>query len=305
MKRLPVTALLALFVLSVSTEIRAEDILSHDGVGMSRTELEYEVAKWTPEMQEAAANDTGDRLELLNKSLLAKKIANQALQLKEQDNPDLYWKIQYKVRQELERIMIRDHVANLDVPDMNELAQERYLVEKDRWALVPEQRLSSHILILCDYKTCDRETVLATAEGVHQKVIEGEDFAQLAGEYSEDPGSREEGGQFKRWIMEREKGVSREYSEALFALEAVGDVSPVTASQFGFHIIKLDDIKPAYHRTYEEVQEQIITALENEYRTEAARTYVRSFNIDDSAYIDGAAMEEVFSKYKSAEPPKP
>jgi peptidyl-prolyl cis-trans isomerase C len=299
MKHIPLTAVITFIVLLISPLSGAEEIFSHGGVGMTRVELAREIARWSPDMQQAAANDTADRLELLNKSLVAKKIANEALQLREQDNPDLYWKIQFKVREEMENIMIREHLANLEVPDMRALAQERYLVEKDRWALVPEQRLSSHILILCENNSCYREAAKAKAETVSQRLAAGEDFAALAAELSEDTASKSKGGQFKRWLKANEKGVSKEYVGAVFELSSVGDISPVTGSQFGYHIIKLDDTRPAHYLSYDEVEGKIISALETEYRTESARAYVRSFNLDDSARINGPAMEELFSQYKT------
>jgi hypothetical protein len=72
--------------LAVST-LAEEYVIEDDGVGMSLEELSYLVQFWSPDMQQAAANDPGDRIELLNMSLAAKKIAREADKVTRESNP--------------------------------------------------------------------------------------------------------------------------------------------------------------------------------------------------------------------------
>ncbi len=88
---------------------------------------------------------------------------------------------------------------------------------------------ASHILVNDD----------ATLEIINQKIEAGEDFAELATEYSEDPGSASNGGSLG--YFSRGKMVP-EFEEVAFNLE-VGEVSEPVQSQFGFHIIKVDDVQ--------------------------------------------------------------
>jgi parvulin-like peptidyl-prolyl isomerase len=79
----------------------------------------------------------------------------------------------------------------------------------------------------------------AKAEEVLQRVRNGEDFAALAKEFSTDPGSKDKGGDLG-WFGSGQ--MVPEFDKAAFALKP-GEVSGVVQSQFGFHIIKVEERK--------------------------------------------------------------
>ncbi len=85
-----------------------------------------------------------------------------------------------------------------------------------------------------------------------ERVKAGEDFAKLATELSSDPGSAKEGGDLGYFTKDR---MVPEFGEAAFALEP-GQTSEIVKSQFGFHIIKLEDKRPVKPATFEQVKEQ-------------------------------------------------
>ena len=105
----------------------------------------------------------------------------------------------------------------------------------------------------------------ATAKEVKQKLDEGADFAELAKEYSTDPGSAEKGGDLGSF---GQGAMVPEFEEAAFALE-VGQVSDPVQSQHGWHIIKVTKIdeKKSYDDMKEEIKEQLITEKLNDPQT--------------------------------------
>ncbi|MBD3110251.1 peptidylprolyl isomerase [Bacillus sp. AGMB 02131] len=105
----------------------------------------------------------------------------------------------------------------------------------------------------------------ATAKEVKQKLDEGADFAELAKEYSTDPGSAEKGGDLGSF---GQGAMVPEFEEAAFSLE-VGQVSDPVQSQHGWHIIKVTKIdeKKSYDDMKEEIKEQLITEKLNDPQT--------------------------------------
>lgn len=92
------------------------------------------------------------------------------------------------------------------------------------------------------------------AKQAYERVTKGkEDFAKLAGELSKDPGSGKEGGDLGYFTKDR---MVPEFADAAFKLEP-GQVSEPVKSQFGWHVIKLEDkrVKPA--PPFDQVKPQI------------------------------------------------
>lgn len=123
----------------------------------------------------------------------------------------------------------------------------------------PEMVRASHILI----GTMDPETKSPLTEekkAAKRKIAEdllkrakaGEDFAKLAKEFSEDPGSRDKGGEYK---FPRGQMVP-EFESTAFGL-ATNQISDIVTTQFGFHIIKLNEKIPARKITLEESLEGV------------------------------------------------
>lgn len=83
---------------------------------------------------------------------------------------------------------------------------------------------------------------LALANEVLAKIKAGEDFAALALAYSDDPGSKTDGGALG-WFA-KDQGLVVEFETAAFALQA-GEVSEPVQTQFGYHIIKVEERDPA------------------------------------------------------------
>lgn len=103
----------------------------------------------------------------------------------------------------------------------------------------PTRIAAQHVLI--GYKgtkvgtaTRTKEEARKLAEEVHKKAVDGEDFAKLAQEYSDDPASKERLGSVGTFDRD---GMVKPFSDAAFALK-VGEISPVVETYFGFHIIK-------------------------------------------------------------------
>jgi peptidyl-prolyl cis-trans isomerase D len=126
-----------------------------------------------------------------------------------------------------------------------------------------EQRQAAHILIsvAAQASDADKQAAKAKAEQVLQKVKQAPgNFAALAKEFSQDPGSAANGGDlgmFGRGMM------VKPFEDAVFKLK-VGEISELVQSDFGFHIIRLTAVKPSKVQAYNEVSALIAQRLKTQ-----------------------------------------
>lgn len=172
-------------------------------------------------------------------------------------------------------------------PDEAEL-RARYEQEKSRY-VEAEQRLASHILIEVPAGADEAavQAAKAEAEQVAQQARAGDvEFAALAGEHSDDTGSAAAGGDLG-WVG---KGMmAGPFEDALFALEA-GQVSDPVRTDFGWHVIKLREIKAGAQESFEQVRDVLA-------REQAEADRERAFN--DRL---GLLVDEVYKNPSSLAP---
>lgn len=155
----------------------------------------------------------------------------------------------------------------------------------------PETVKASHILFRVN-KEDSEEVVnqkLKAAEGAEARAKKGEDFTALAKELSEEPGAKESGGDLGFFPKDR---MVPEFAEAAFS-EKVGEVSNPVRTQFGWHVIKVTEKKPAGTLPYDEVKSQLMTYLKSKKQEEAAQDVLKSLR--DSAKIENTLPPPVSS----------
>ena len=114
-----------------------------------------------------------------------------------------------------------------------------------------EERKSSHILVAIDEDTTDEQATELIKE--IQSKLETETFEELAKQYSDDPGSAAQGGDLG-WA---ETGLFvPEFESALFSMN-VGDTSEAVKTDFGYHLIRMDDIKPGQQQAFEDIEYEL------------------------------------------------
>lgn len=164
--------------------------------------------------------------------------------------------------------------------------RQRYESAKQRY-LTPEARRASHILITPDSAE-DAESAKALAEQLRERIADGESFEDLAMEYSGDPVSAEQGGDLG-WI-EPEDMVDA-FEETLYELEAPGDVSQPVETQFGWHLIRLDEVRPPQGMSFEEARQEI---LDEHLQREREELYIdMSERMVDLVFADDSSLEPI------------
>ena len=119
---------------------------------------------------------------------------------------------------------------------------------------VPNRVHVEHILFMTVGKTdAEVEEIKKKAEDVLKQVKKGEKFEDLAKKYSEDPGSKDKGGDLS-WITQGQ--TVPEFEKTAFSLSP-GQVSDLVKTQYGFHIIKVLEKETAHTKPFEEVKDSL------------------------------------------------
>jgi peptidyl-prolyl cis-trans isomerase D len=151
----------------------------------------------------------------------------------------------------------------------------------------PKRVKVRHILIKTDAR--DQEATAKAkqrAESIREEAAKGKDFARLAKQNSEDLGTKDRGGE----IGFISKGqVVPEFEQVAFSMK-VGEISSVIQTQFGFHILKVDEIQEASTQPLEKVKAQVELLLKNRQARGMA------YDLADQAFAQ-ASKEKSLDKF--------
>ena len=146
-----------------------------------------------------------------------------------------------------------------------------------------DQWLSRHILLIPS-TIRDEETTQLEINEIRLRILDGEEFSDLAKEFSEDPGSASQGGELG-WLG---KGVLAPEFEKMMIEINEGEISPVFETQFGFHFLEVLD-RRSYDMTRDLIEDQAYQILygrkyeeelENTLRSMRAEAFVEIKDLD-------------------------
>jgi peptidyl-prolyl cis-trans isomerase C len=184
------------------------------------------------------------------------------------------------VQAQIERGMAIQELIDKEVAEKIKISDEETKAFYDKNPQLfqqPEQVKASHILIkvAADAPDAQKAEARKKIEAVQQKAQKGEDFATLAKTYSEGPSGPQGGdlGYFRRGQM------VKPFEEAAFSLKP-NETSGIVETQFGYHLIKVDDKKPATNMTYAEVKDRLSDHLKKQKMDSEANVYIENLRKD-------------------------
>ena len=170
----------------------------------------------------------------------------------------------------LANILIKEEV--LDKISVSDEQAKNYYEKHLAQFKIPEKARVRHIMIKADKSATDdvKKKAREKAEEVLKKIKAGEDFAKLAMDYSDDPGSKAKGGDLGFF----EKGkMFKTFDEAAFKLNP-GEVSDIVETPYGYHIIKMGEKKEKEIQPYESVKDRVMTMAKDEIKAEKMKEYL-------------------------------
>lgn len=250
-----------------STPAKAQPKLAAmiNGEAVTVEELNGLYARLSPQMR-AEYEKSGGRTQFLDTYIRKRLLVQEALKQNFDKQPSTQFELQAARESVLFDLYVRDVVSKAFVGD----SEMKALYENSKFEFAtPEQIRVRHILITPrpsnpgNKQSVEeaREAALLQMNQIYQRIRLGEaSFEQMAQKYSMD-GSAQGGGDlgfFPRGKM------LQEFEEAAFALKP-GEISPVVPTQFGFHLIRLEERRPTGFRPFEEVKADLRERLLRKY----------------------------------------
>lgn len=219
----------------------------------------------------AVFNDPQHIERILRDLLLTKQLANEAKAEGLDKDPMVRAGVELAIKQALAKARVQAFTAATkeSIPDLSELAHERYLANPKAYA-VPASTDVKHILI----KAKDRSDAeaKALADKIHAALLKDPStFDADVAEYSDDDSKKGNHGLI-------EDATSGQYvdnfSKAAKTLTKVGQISDPVKTEYGYHILKAVKFHPAKQPTFAEVRAGLVQKLQKEYVNKQVRDHV-------------------------------
>ncbi|HWG21636.1 MAG TPA: peptidyl-prolyl cis-trans isomerase [Terracidiphilus sp.] len=161
------------------------------------------------------------------------------------------------------------------IPQPSQQEIQSYYGQHQSEYQVPEQARSRHILVKVDPKA-DAKTdaaAKAKADAIAKQLQNGGNWTDIAKKNSDDPGSKDSGGE----LGFSQKGrMVPEFDNAIFT-QKIGDIK-VVKSQFGYHVVQVEERQGAHSQTLAEVQDTIKATLSRQMVTQAEDNYAKQLS---------------------------
>lgn len=240
------------------------------------SEFNKELDKIPMNMKMMVASESGKKT-FLDRLIIKKLLLKEAEKANVEQDKDFQNKLaEIKEQLVIESLLKKKLTSNANLTDEN--LQKFYDANKEKFR--KEREINTrHILLKSDEE----------ARQVREKIVAGEDFIELAKRYSIDPNAKVTGGE----VGFHPKGtLLPEYEAAAFKLTKVGQMSPITKTQFGYHIIRLEGVKPPQYVPFAEVKDFIKQQLMQEKQKEVLDKYIEDLRKGSKITINEALLKD-------------
>jgi peptidyl-prolyl cis-trans isomerase D len=182
-----------------------------------------------------------------------------------------------------------DRLAGKATPSEKDI-QTYYNSHRNSSYTHPEQVRARHILIAvpADATPAQKAAAKAKAEDLLKQIKSGADFAKLAKQYSDDPGTKNRGGELGYF---EQNEMVKPFADAAFRMKA-GETA-IVQTQYGCHVLQVEDHKLAHVESLAEARPQIIAALRHRAGVEDAH---QAIDQDLAAALNGKPLEPLAEK---------
>lgn len=244
----------------------ATTLATYGNSSISQADLEAWVVGTIPERDRLGWSMNQNNInKVINDLLRVRTVADEAKKRGLDKDPVLKLRVEQYTEKLLQDLIVQrvEEEANREFEQKRAAftarAKEQYLVNKSRYQRPAEVR-ASHILI--DTRRHNADEALAKIKVLRERALAGEAFDKLAEANSEDPSARNNKGDLGFFGP---GAMDPAFEAAAFALKKPSDISEPVKSQFGWHIIRLEETRPAKQLTVDEAMPDLMETLRAQY----------------------------------------
>ena len=264
--------LVFLFCLLTVFQARAEDdttvVMESPDVKITVGDLRAAIAGMPLSRRNAAWSSEQNLRAIAENLLIWRTLAAIAEEKKILDDPLYSGRVVLEREKTLGTIMLELAEGEIDPKAVEDLARLEYQARPEQFTQ-KGSITASHILVGKKGRSEEEGKQLAT--DLLARLNKGEDFATLAREYSDDKANAQRGGSLGQ--IKRGRLVPA-FEEALYALKQPGDLSDLVLTEFGYHIIRLDERTEDELKPFDSVRDQLIQGIEQRLRNERRQSVV-------------------------------
>ena len=265
-----------LSLLSCTKKESGKVLVTIDKDSITTDEFNKELDKIPMNMKMMVASESGKK-SYLDRLIIKKLLMREATKSNIENEKEFQARLA-DIKEQLVIESLLKKKLNADAKLTDEELKKYYEANKEKFKKEKEIN-TRHILLKTEEE----------AKQIKEKLLSGEDFAELAKKYSIDPNAKSTGGE----VGFHPKGtVLPEYEEAAFKLTKVGQVSNIVKSQFGYHIIRLEGAKPPAYVPFEEVKDFIKQQLVQERQKELIEKYIEDLKKTAKITINENLLKE-------------
>ena len=285
---LAVVAVIILFVSGVASAADPEILARVGNKNITKADIEALISFYPANQQAIIRMDPKNEEALLNNYVTILAVAETARRQGFDKEKNMRKQIQILSDEHLAKGYVQKNVlSKVKVTDKD---VEEYYKNHPKEFEKPETVKARHILIgfKGDMTEDQKKELRKKADDVLKKAKGGDDFAQLASEYSDDPGSKTKGGELGYFP----KGnMVPEFENAAFNLKP-GEISNVIETPYGYHIIKVEDKKAAEMPAFDSIKEQVRVKATQDAEQKKINEFIEKAKKDTKATIYSQSKEK-------------
>jgi len=276
MKKLFIGMFVILCLFSCTKKENGKVLVTIDKETITMEEFSKELDKIPMNMKMAVATESGKK-GFLDRLIIKKLLLKEANKDKMENEKEFQTRLLDIKEQLLIESLLKKKIAS-DSQLSDEELKKYYDANKDKFK--KEREINTrHILLKTEEE----------AKQIKEKLQNGDNFVELAKQYSIDPNAKTTGGELGFYP----KGsLLPEYEEAAFKLSKVGQVSSIVKSQYGYHIIRLEGTKPPTFVAFDEVKDFIKQQLAQEKQKELIEKYIEDLKKSAKITINENLLKE-------------